>query len=164
MSSVKEARTLSDSEHEMPALKKPRIEAVVEVSEADNLKVYSAMKEAASSEANKPATKKDGKKKQSKRQKRKVQNLPEPCSPEDVLWRDIISVLGQDAVDAAMEEGSDLQSPFAVHDEIEAEVKILGSNGACIVTPQGAPGLTSGKGRVLLFLWTPNGRGLSWFL
>ncbi|KAJ3548487.1 hypothetical protein NMY22_g1238 [Coprinellus aureogranulatus] len=126
---------LSDSEREFPASKRPRTEAVVEVSEADNLKAYSAAKQS-SAVAGKPSGKIDsGKKKQTKRQKRKVQSLPEPCSPEDVLWKDIVSVLGQEAVDASMEEGNDLQSPFAVHDEVEVEVKILGSNGEGIAVP-----------------------------
>lgn len=135
MTSVKEVRTLSDSEREMPASKRPRIEAAIEVPKVNNLKAPPPMKEAvASSEASKPVPKKGGKK-QSKRQKKKVQSLPESCSPEDVLWKDIVSVLGQEAVDASMEEGNDLQSPFAVHDEVEVEVKILGSNGTYSIAP-----------------------------
>jgi tRNA (uracil-5-)-methyltransferase len=127
-----QVRTLSDSEQELPASKRPRIEPIAEVAEAKHLKVLAPTKTATVvlSDTNKPGAKKEGKKKQSKRQKRKGHNLPEPCSPEDVLWKDIVSVLGQEAVDEAVEAGNDAESPFAIHDEVEVEVKMLGSNGA----------------------------------
>ena len=127
-----QVRALSDSEQELPASKRPRIEPIVDFSSANYMKALTPTKAptVVVSETNKPGPKKDGKKKQSKRQKRKGHNLPEPCSPEDVLWKDIVLVLGQDVVDEAVEAGSDTESPFAVHDEVEVEVKMLGSNGA----------------------------------
>lgn len=70
-------------------------------------------------------------KKESKRMKKsKSRNqLPELCSPEDVLRRDIIALLGQDIVDHAFADGSDMDSPFAFHEEVELDVKAVSSTG-----------------------------------
>ena len=60
-----QVRTLSDSEQELPASKRPRIEPIVEVSEVENLKAHSSTKPAVvvvSEPATRPAAKKDGKK------------------------------------------------------------------------------------------------------
>lgn len=73
-----------------------------------------------------------GHKKESKRAKKhreKKLGLPEPCSAEDVVWRDIIAVLGQDVVDQALEEGTEFDSPFEFHQELEIEVSSICSNG-----------------------------------
>ncbi|KAG5639174.1 hypothetical protein H0H81_006078 [Sphagnurus paluster] len=58
--------------------------------------------------------------------------LPEPCSAEDVIWRDIIAVLGEDAVDKAAEEGAEFNSPFEFHQEVVLEVASICSNGEAI--------------------------------
>ena len=68
-------------------------------------------------------SKKNPKRAQKRQDKKK--NLPEPCSPEDVLWRDIIALLGRDMVDKALEDKSDLSSPFSYHQELELEVSSL---------------------------------------
>ncbi|KAF6758935.1 tRNA methyltransferase [Ephemerocybe angulata] len=70
-----------------------------------------------------------------KRQKKKAEKFAEPCSSEDVLWKDLVSVLGQDEIDKAIEGETDMKSPFEIHQEIEVEVKILGSNGDGIAVP-----------------------------
>ncbi|KAG6824968.1 hypothetical protein H0H92_005287 [Tricholoma furcatifolium] len=70
---------------------------------------------------------KGGHKKESKRSKRRrerTSDLPELCSSEDVLWRDVIAVLGKDVVDKAMEDGAQFDSPLKFHDEVEVEVEI----------------------------------------
>jgi tRNA (uracil-5-)-methyltransferase len=68
---------------------------------------------------------------QSKSQKRRAQynSLPELCSPEDVLWREIKGVLGEDYVDAALADGTDRQSPFEYHQELELQVVAACSTG-----------------------------------
>ncbi|KAG5352662.1 hypothetical protein J132_07753 [Termitomyces sp. J132] len=73
-------------------------------------------------------------KRESKRaKKRKEKNgLPEPCSAEDVLWRDVIAALGQDVVDQALEDGTESDSPFEYHQELELEVSSVCSNGEAI--------------------------------
>ena len=63
--------------------------------------------------------------KRAQKRRDKVKNLPEPCSPDDVLWRGVIALLGQDVVDKALEDKSDFNSPFSYHQEIELEVSSL---------------------------------------
>ncbi|KAG6888915.1 hypothetical protein C0992_007102 [Termitomyces sp. T32_za158] len=68
---------------------------------------------------------KGGNKKESKRAKKrkgKASSLPEPCSAEDVIWRDVIAMLGQDVVDQALEDGTEFDSPFEFHQELEVEM------------------------------------------
>lgn len=64
-----------------------------------------------------------------KERKRRKRELPEPCSPDDVLWHDIVDLLGKRVVDAALEEGSEWDSPFAFREEVELEVAVLSSTG-----------------------------------
>ena len=111
--SAGQVHALSDSEGPEPVLKKAKIEPIV-ISEGQKLPGTAA---------------KPNRRLQAKKRKA-LEKLPEPCSSEDVLWKDIISVLGQDSVDASIEEGTDTKHPFALQEEVEVEVKILGSNGA----------------------------------
>lgn len=70
-------------------------------------------------------------KKVSKSAKRKQKRvLPEPYSSEDVLWRDIVALLGDDAVEHALQHGTEWDSPFEFREEVEVEVSTLSSNGA----------------------------------
>ncbi|KAF8061735.1 S-adenosyl-L-methionine-dependent methyltransferase [Lyophyllum atratum] len=62
----------------------------------------------------------------------KKTDLPELCSTEDVLWRDVIAVLGQDVVDKALEEGTEFDSPFEFHQEVELEISSICSSGEAI--------------------------------
>ncbi|KAF7362604.1 S-adenosyl-L-methionine-dependent methyltransferase [Mycena venus] len=72
----------------------------------------------------------------SKSQKRRAQynSLPEPCSADDVLWREINDVLGEDYVNNALAEGTDRQSPFVYHQELELQVVALCSTGSALAT------------------------------
>ena len=71
-----------------------------------------------------------GKKRGGKRDKRKIKHkLPEPYSPEDVVHRDVISLLGQDVVDRLIEEGKDWTSPFQMREEVELTVSSISSHG-----------------------------------
>ncbi|KAG6900364.1 hypothetical protein C0993_011995 [Termitomyces sp. T159_Od127] len=83
----------------------------------------------------KPRFAKGGHKKESKRAKKrrdKKSGLPEPCSAEDVIWRDVIAILGEDVVDQALEDGTEFDSPFEFHQELEVEVSSICSNGEAI--------------------------------
>ena len=67
--------------------------------------------------------------KRAKIRRQKESGVPEPCSADDVLWRDIIAVIGQDALDKAAEDETDFDSPFEYHQEVELEIVSLCSNG-----------------------------------
>ncbi|KAJ3988749.1 S-adenosyl-L-methionine-dependent methyltransferase [Lentinula detonsa] len=64
-----------------------------------------------------------------KRLKKQRGHVPEACSPEDVRWKDIVSLLGQDVVNKAVEDGIEFDSPFPFKSEVELEVKTISSNG-----------------------------------
>lgn len=68
----------------------------------------------------------------SKKSKKKKQKhvLPEPYSPGDVLWRDIVALLGSDTIEHAQQHGTEWESPFGHLEEVEVEVSQLSSNGA----------------------------------
>ncbi|KAF9491625.1 tRNA methyltransferase [Pleurotus eryngii] len=54
---------------------------------------------------------------------------PEPYSPEDVLHRDIIQIIGKEVVDKALVDGSAKNSPLQFHDEVELEILSISSGG-----------------------------------
>ena len=110
---IGQVHILADSERELPVPKRQRLDIAV-VSEIDHLKASTANKR--------------DRKRLNKKQKQ-LEKLPEPCSSDDVLWKDIVSVLGAEAIDAAIEDGNDLRAPLTLQEEVELEVKILGSNG-----------------------------------
>lgn len=66
----------------------------------------------------------------SKRQKRK-QLYIEPCSHDDVYWQEIIGLIGQENVDAAVDASLERESPFGFKEEVEVTIARLSSNGAC---------------------------------
>ncbi|EIW86148.1 hypothetical protein CONPUDRAFT_160976 [Coniophora puteana RWD-64-598 SS2] len=67
--------------------------------------------------------------KKGKKNKKQKHRLPEPYSPEDVLFHDVRALLGTEAVDKALAEGTEWNAPFAFKEEVEVEVKALGHNG-----------------------------------
>lgn len=58
--------------------------------------------------------------------------LPEPCSADDVMWKDVVALLGKDTIDAAMEGGSEFDSPFEFLEEVELDIVSLCPNGKSI--------------------------------
>ncbi|KAL0581440.1 tRNA(m5U54)methyltransferase [Marasmius crinis-equi] len=68
-------------------------------------------------------------KKNVKRMKKKRESQPDPCSPADVQWKDIVDVLGDDVVNEAVKEGREFDSPFSFLEIVELEVKAVCSNG-----------------------------------
>jgi tRNA (uracil-5-)-methyltransferase len=70
-------------------------------------------------------------KKASKKSKKKQKHiLPEPYSTGDVLWRDVVALLGSDVVENALQHGTEWTSPFDHREEVEVVVSTLSSNGA----------------------------------
>ncbi|KAG2753493.1 S-adenosyl-L-methionine-dependent methyltransferase [Suillus brevipes Sb2] len=80
-------------------------------------------------------------KKVSKSAKRKQKRvLPDPYSSEDVLWRDIVALLGDDTVAHALQHGTEWDSPFEFREEVEVEVSTLSSNGDAMArSPASSP-------------------------
>lgn len=71
-------------------------------------------------------------KKLARKAKKKGQHVtPEAYSNEDILWHDVESVLGKEAVDAAVEAGTEWDAPFEFREEVEVEVHSMASNGQC---------------------------------
>ena len=54
---------------------------------------------------------------------------PEPCSAEDVLWRDVRDLIGKDVADGIIAEGREWESPFERGEEVEVEVSVVSSTG-----------------------------------
>jgi tRNA (uracil-5-)-methyltransferase len=71
-----------------------------------------------------------GKQEMRKARKKKQKHVPpEPYSNEDVLWRDIIDLLGSDTADKATEGGTDWESPFEYREEVTLVVSKIASSG-----------------------------------
>ncbi|TFK23730.1 tRNA methyltransferase [Coprinopsis marcescibilis] len=134
---VGQVRNLSDSEQELPASKRPRTE-VINILEVENKKFVSVKRE----------------RKREARRKRELEKFPEPCSSDDVLWKDIVAVLGSDVVEGLIREEKAYDSPFAFQQEVELEVKVLGSNGDGIAVSTDS----SQKWTVIVPLTLPNER------
>ncbi|KAG6333304.1 hypothetical protein ID866_5781 [Astraeus odoratus] len=64
-----------------------------------------------------------------KAKKSAKRTLPEPCSSEDVLWHDVVSLLGSETVDQKIAQGTEWDSPFGFREELEVVVSKLSSNG-----------------------------------
>ena len=68
------------------------------------------------------------------KRKRKFKKLPppEPGSSEDVILRDVFSLLGESSIKAAEESGLDYTAPIEKGVELELTVSSLSSNGMSI--------------------------------
>ncbi|EJD55034.1 S-adenosyl-L-methionine-dependent methyltransferase [Auricularia subglabra TFB-10046 SS5] len=64
-----------------------------------------------------------------KQKKQKHAPAPEPGSSDDVAWKDVVELLGQDAVDAAYAARTQYASPVKFGDELELKVEVLSSTG-----------------------------------
>ena len=53
----------------------------------------------------------------------------DPGSHDDVLWHEVISLLGEEFVETTIEVGKDFAAPFAFREEVEVRVVQLSSNG-----------------------------------
>lgn len=117
-----QTRVKPDSGSSSPIGKKPRLETPLDTAAPSHI----TEKSIAST-----APKKSARKEIRKAKRKGLHVLPEPFSTEDVLWRDVTSVLGQAIVDRAVDDGTEWESPFAFKEEVELTVHSLSSNGAC---------------------------------
>lgn len=75
------------------------------------------------------APKKSAKKLARKAKKKGLHVPPEPFSPDDVLYHDVMSVLGEDVTSKILEDGTEWDSPFDFREEVTVEVKGLSASG-----------------------------------
>ncbi|KAH7923776.1 tRNA methyltransferase [Leucogyrophana mollusca] len=112
----------SDQEDSLPVEKRPRLEfPTTDVAGEDGTQAATSNGHGSSRKQAKKLARKD--------KKKQKHILPEPYSSDDVLWRDVMALLGQDVVNHALEEGSEWDSPFEFKQELEVEVSKLSSNG-----------------------------------
>ena len=64
-----------------------------------------------------------------KKKKKKDPPLPEPCSPADVLYGEIRSLLGENVVDEITEAGNAFKSPYSHGEEVVVKIRMIGSGG-----------------------------------
>lgn len=69
-----------------------------------------------------------------KKTRYKNKSAVEPYSKEDIVRREVISLLGQEAVDKAVEEGTDWKAPFQQQEEVELVVSCLSAHGMSVQT------------------------------
>lgn len=68
--------------------------------------------------------------KQTKKGKKNKRAPPlQPCSPEDVNFRDVCRILGSEAVERAASSGTEYAAPIALHTEIELEIADITPHG-----------------------------------
>ncbi|KAJ3548963.1 hypothetical protein NM688_g5232 [Phlebia brevispora] len=76
---------------------------------------------------------------------------PEPFSKEDIIWREVLSLLGQETIDKAKAEGKEWEAPYEKYQEVELVVSCLSAHGDSlsiaptshpwvVVTPHALPG------------------------
>ncbi|PPQ83844.1 hypothetical protein CVT25_000903 [Psilocybe cyanescens] len=127
---IPHSRPLSDSEVEGPALKKQRLD--VEEMEVEVKKVVeSTTKEPEEIVISLESAQRNRAPKH-KKKKRKEPPLPEPCSPSDVLYQEIRTLLGGDVVVSVTEAGGAFQPPYEYGEEVEVKIETIGSGGTGI--------------------------------
>ncbi|KAA1475389.1 S-adenosyl-L-methionine-dependent methyltransferase [Dentipellis sp. KUC8613] len=77
-------------------------------------------------------SKKAAKKDARKQRKKHKHVLPEPGTSEDVVYKDVVAVLGQAAVDEAIASGTEWESPFGFLEEVEVTVSAMSSSGEAL--------------------------------
>ncbi|PFH46899.1 hypothetical protein AMATHDRAFT_153473 [Amanita thiersii Skay4041] len=117
---IGEVRAHSDSDSELPVVKKPRLDT--------------------EKGSNPVISENTSQKAKTRKVRKKDLALPEPCSPEDVLWQDIISVLGNDVYEKAKQDELLFTSPFQRHEIVPVEIASLSATGEAI-------GLVTGQAR-----------------
>lgn len=64
-----------------------------------------------------------------KRRKKPKRTPPEPGSPQDVISREVVGLLGSELVVRAEADGLDWESPFGFREEVELTVSSISSSG-----------------------------------
>lgn len=128
-----EARSPPTPEHEAIHIsKKPRLDARghLDVSTSDMEPKHDSQVAESSTSSQQASGKQQGKgKNKSKRKQKDKVPTVEPYSTEDVVYRDVQALLGEDVVRQAQEDGSDRNAPFERQQEVELVVSALSSNG-----------------------------------
>ncbi|KAF9221276.1 tRNA methyltransferase, partial [Gyrodon lividus] len=114
MSAQVRSRPPSDNEHSAPPEKRPRMEA-------DDVDLPTPSTSFIHDQGQTM--------KLSKKAKKKKQKHTDPYSSDDVLWHDVVSLLGEEIVDRMITQGTEWDAPFAFRDELEVVVSRLSSNG-----------------------------------
>ncbi|KAL4254922.1 class I-like SAM-binding methyltransferase superfamily protein [Abortiporus biennis] len=138
-------RTPEDHPLEEHVSKKPRLEEPNNVEE-------SAVKSSLVGTSDATSGAKQPKRRKGKERKKKHQ-LPEECTAEDVVYRDALNLIGEEAAKRLEDEGKDWTNPFGESKvELELEVVAVSSEGSAlslapseygpwvIVTPHALPG------------------------
>ena len=144
--SIPQVRALSEpdtSEVDGPLLKKPRLDEDVNLDrgmEVDALAPHSPAQALADEDVqleepevideailnqNLPSNKSHKKNKKKKREP----PMPEPCSPSDVLYREIKGLLGEDAVDRVTKAGDAFKTPYERGEEVVVKIEMIESGG-----------------------------------
>ena len=64
-----------------------------------------------------------------KRRKKPKRTPPEPGSPQDIVSREVLRLLGSELVAQAEADGLDWESPFGFREEVELTVSSISSGG-----------------------------------
>lgn len=64
--------------------------------------------------------------------KKKDRRFPDKYSSEDVLWQDIVSLLGQNVVDETIQDGTEFDPPYQSGDDLTVEIVALSSTGEAL--------------------------------
>ncbi|KAK2463997.1 hypothetical protein APHAL10511_003941 [Amanita phalloides] len=99
---LSKARPPPDAHHDLPPAKKPRTSAP------------------------------DAKQKDKKKLRKKELELPDRYSAEGVLWQDMVSILGEDVVDKAIQDGTSFNNPYEYDDILDVNIVSLSSTGEAI--------------------------------
>ncbi|KDR70049.1 hypothetical protein GALMADRAFT_145087 [Galerina marginata CBS 339.88] len=129
--SIPQIRPISDAEADGPLLKKPRLESGI-LSEQETAREASPKNEMGTEIVVSLESAQNSKVFKHKKKKRKEPPLPDPCSPADVLYQEIRTLLGEDTVDAVTQAGGAFQSPYEFGDEVEVKIETIGAGGSGI--------------------------------
>lgn len=122
-------RDRSPSQESGHIVKKPRLQLDAD----DSLTVTSQTGTTIGAETSNPKPKEprpqsNKQRKKASRKRKNKRELPEPCSAEDVISRDVAALLGAE-IEKAVHEGSDWDSPLELQTELEVVVSELSSSG-----------------------------------
>ncbi|KAF8625003.1 hypothetical protein AX15_005601 [Amanita polypyramis BW_CC] len=124
-----------------PLLFKPYFGSIT-MSNADSApKIIGQVRALPNSEGGLPVPKKlridvDGSRGKGKKKIRKKDlMMPEKCSSEDVLWKDVVSVLGENLVNQAIQDATEFNAPYETGHVLNVEIVSLSSTGEAIGLP-----------------------------
>ena len=111
------------------AEKRPRLEVLNETIEDGVPETIPAADESAGISEN-PSER--TKAKPSRQQKRRKEKLPVPGTSEDVIFNEVVALLGKSVVDEAFEKGTERNSPFEFREIVELTVSSISPSGTSL--------------------------------